>query len=76
MDRTFLKAAGLELDPLRDFIATGASDEEVAAWMQASATTPKEKLVAWGRRFRKNPLWLILVFEDWLHQRRHRKARG
>ena len=76
MDQKFLVAAGLEAEPLREFIATGADDEEVAAWMRANARVPMEKIIAWGRRFRRNPLWRLLDFEDWLHQRRQGRTRG
>jgi hypothetical protein len=72
MDRKFFVAAGLEAEPLREFIATGAGDAEVAAWMSAHAQAPREKIIQWGRRFRMNPLWRLLDFEDRLHQRRHR----
>ena len=70
MDRKFFAATGLKADALREFIATGADDNEVAAWMSAQADAPREKIIRWGRRFRGNPLWRLLEFEDWLHTRR------
>lgn len=76
MDRRFFAAAGLEAAPLREFVATGADDAEVAAWISAHATEPREKIVSWSRRFRANPLWRLLDFEDWLHQRRHGGKKG
>jgi len=72
LDRMFFAAAGLEAEPLREFIGTGADDNDVAAWMKTHAKVPKEKLIKWGRLFRMNPLWNLLVFEDWLHRFRHR----
>jgi len=72
LDRMFFAASGLEAGPLRELIATGADDNDVAAWMKTHAKVPKEKLIKWGRRFRMNPLWNFLVFEDWLHRFRHR----
>ena len=74
MDRMFFAATGLEAEPLREFIATGAADDEVATWMSAHATVSGEAILRWGRRFRANPLWLILKFEDWLHRLRHQTA--
>ncbi len=71
MDRRFFAAAGLEATSLREFIATGADDAEVAAWIIAHANEPREKIASWSRRFRANPLWRLLDLEDWLHQRRH-----
>ena len=56
LDRMFFAASGLETGPLREFIATGADDNDVAAWMKTHVKVPKEKLIKWGRRFRMNPL--------------------
>ena len=72
MDGKFFAATGLEADPLRKFIATGADDAEVTAWMTAHATAPQDEIIRWSRGFRANPLWRLLEFEDWLHQRHHR----
>jgi hypothetical protein len=69
MDRRFLEAAGLSAEPLRNFIATGADDKEVAAWMAAQAKAPREDFLRWCRRFQANPLWRFLELEDWLHRR-------
>jgi hypothetical protein len=71
MDRRFFDASGLEAAPLREFIATGADDAEIAAWMSAHARESREKIAGWSRRFRANPRWRLLDFEDWLHRRRH-----
>lgn len=75
LDRRFFAAAGLEAEPLREFISTGAQDEEVAAWMSTHARSPREKIVAWGRRLRLNPLLRLLDFDDWMHRRRHTGGR-
>ena len=37
MDMQFLEAAGIEAGALKDFVATGASDGEVAKWIQQHA---------------------------------------
>ncbi len=71
LDRRFFAATGLEAGPLREFIATGAEDGEVASWMNAHARLPREEIAAWGRRFRRNPLLRLLDFDDWVHKRRH-----
>ncbi len=76
MDRKFFEAAGLEAEPLRKVIATGADDKEVAAWMSAHAKAPRENFLRWCRRFRANPLWRLLEFEDWLHRRRYVRTQG
>lgn len=48
MDQRFFRAVGLEADALREFVATGADDDEVASWMSANAKTPKEDVVKGG----------------------------
>ena len=75
LDRRFFAATGLEAGALREFIATGAQDGEVAAWMSAHARSPREQIVAWGRRWRWNPLLRLLDFDDWVHRRRHAGGR-
>ena len=43
--------AGLETHPLRKFIAIGADDPEVAAWMSTHAQARKQNFFRWCRRF-------------------------
>jgi Domain of unknown function (DUF5069) len=69
MDRKFFAACGLDAEALREFIASGANDAEVAAWMSQNAATPQRKITGWSRRFLANPLWRLLDLEDWLHVR-------
>jgi hypothetical protein len=76
MDRRFFAATGLEPAALRDFISTGADDVEVGSWMRARAKAPPEQIAAWSRRFRANPLWRLLEFEDWLHKTWQRRGRN
>lgn len=69
MDRKFFAASGLNSAALREFVATGANDKQVAAWMSQNAAAPPEKIAAWSERFLSNPLWRLLDLEDWLHAR-------
>ena len=69
MDRKFFAACGLDAEALREFIATGANDAEVAVWMSQNAASTREKITNWSRRFLANPLWRLLDLEDWLHVR-------
>jgi Domain of unknown function (DUF5069) len=69
IDRKFFAACGLGAEPLREFIATGANDAEVAAWMNQNAAAPQRKIADWSQRFLANPLWRLLDLEDWLHVR-------
>lgn len=49
MDRVFLEFAGLDADEFKNFIATGATDEEVAEWIlkKAKVHSPAE-VAAWN----------------------------
>jgi hypothetical protein len=49
LDRVFLELAWLDADHFQDFVATGASDEEVAGWIRANAKarSPGE-IAAWN----------------------------
>jgi hypothetical protein len=69
MDRKFFAVCGLDAQALREFIATGANDVEVAVWMSQNAASTQEKIADWSRRFLANPLWRLLDLEDWLHVR-------
>jgi hypothetical protein len=40
MDQKFLNAAGIDANELKSFVATGASDSEVAAWIEEHSHTP------------------------------------
>ncbi len=37
MDRQFLDSAGISADEFKSFVATGASDDEVASWIEEHA---------------------------------------
>lgn len=49
IDRVFLEFTGIDADDFKDFVATGATDEEVAEWIQAKAKkhSPAE-IAAWN----------------------------
>jgi hypothetical protein len=49
LDRTFLDFSGIDADSFKDFVATGATDEEVAEWIQklAKAHSPAE-IAVWN----------------------------
>ena len=64
MDRKFFAACGLDPEALREFIATGADDAEVAAWMTQNAAVPQKKLpigagVFWRTRCGDFSIWKI-----------------
>lgn len=49
LDRVFLEFAGLDANAFKDFVGTGATDEEVAGWIRAHAKvrSPAE-IAAWN----------------------------
>ena len=49
IDRVFFEFAGIDSDEFKDFVATGATDEEVAEWIEskAKAHSPGE-IAAWN----------------------------
>jgi hypothetical protein len=69
MDRKFFVASGINAERLREFIATGAEDIEIEAWMRQNAAASQKKITNWSRRFLANPLWRLLDLEDWIHER-------
>lgn len=40
MDQQFFQEAGVDRNEFKDFVATGASDEEVAQWIEEHAQAP------------------------------------
>lgn len=53
LDRTFLDFAGIDAVAFKDFVATGATDSEVAAWITAhSKITDEKERVVWNNKLR------------------------
>jgi hypothetical protein len=76
LDRQFFGFAGLDADALKARVATGADDQQLAEWMLRNARRRSAAdIVAWGKRFRRNPLLRLLDLDDWWHTRRHRRDR-
>ena len=70
MDRYFFDFTGIEAAAFRDFVATGASDEEVAAWVLANARQKDRiEVIRWNNRMRETrigdlPEKMQLFLED------------
>jgi Domain of unknown function (DUF5069) len=72
LDRAFFDFTGIDSAEFKQFVATGASDQEVATWIaEKSRVHDHRKIARWSRRFRFNPLNWVLDFDDWLHVRRN-----
>ncbi len=50
MDRHFFNFTGIDPDAFRDEVAKGGGDDEILAWVQASAKTPRQpwEIAAWS----------------------------
>jgi hypothetical protein len=71
MDQVFFRFTKIDPQKLREFIATGASDEEVAHWIELNSKVQDPgKIATWVRLFRLNPFTLLLDLDDWIHTRR------
>ena len=53
LDQIWLKFAEIDYDAYRSFVATGATDEEVAAWIDVHAKKrPHSEIVVWNNKQR------------------------
>ncbi len=72
LDNFFFDFTGISVDAFRDFVATGACDEEVAAWIERNAR-PRERreMIQWNNDFRYKrlcdmPIELQEFLEDYI----------
>ncbi len=72
LDNFFFEFAGLTGDRFKEFVATGASDDEVAAWIQENATKRERiEIIKWnndlrGKRIGEMPEKLQEFLEDYI----------
>ena len=53
LDRRYFKLTGVDAEALRAFVATGAGDEQVAAWLQSHSRVQEPgEIIAWNNRMR------------------------
>lgn len=53
LDNVFFDFAEITGDSFKEFVATGASDEEVAAWIKENAKErPTREIIAWNNKMR------------------------
>ena len=73
LDRAFFDFTGIDAAEFKQFVATGASDEEVVGWIaEKSQVHDPRRIALWSGLFRLNPLNWVLDFDDWLHARRNK----
>lgn len=72
LDNMFFEFTGISSDAFKDFVATGANDEEVAAWIkQQTATLSIEEVVRWNndlryKRISEMPIELQVFLETYI----------
>src|SRR6516225_77888 len=72
LDRAFFEFTGIDAAEFKQFVGTGASDEEIVGWITAKSSVHDSRRIAlWNLWLRLNPLNWLLDFDDWLHVRRN-----
>lgn len=72
LDRYFFDCTGIDSTAFKTYVATGATDDEVAAWITAhSQVKERAEIVAWNNRMRSLrvcdlPADLQLFLEDYI----------
>lgn len=72
VDRIFLNFSGIKAQAFEEFVATGASDSEVAAWIGSKSSHVKNPILVavWSLLLRLNPLLYALNIDDWMYARK------
>ena len=74
LDQQWLKFAGIDYGAFKSFVATGATDDEIAAWIGEHAKKrPRADIVVWNNRERDLrmsdlPSGLQESMEDYIHK--------
>jgi len=74
LDQRWLKFAEIDYDEFRSFVANGATDDEIAAWISEHAKKrPRAEIIAWNNKERDLhlsdlPLELQEYMEDYIAQ--------
>lgn len=72
LDKMFLDFAEIPYDKFREFVATGATDEEIASWIEKNAKQrPRIEIIRWnndlrGKRLSELPDGLQEYLEDYI----------
>ncbi len=74
IDALFLDFAGIPYEAFREFVATGVTDAEIAAWIEKTATPrPRIEIIRWnndlrGKRLSEMPDGIQEYMEDYIPQ--------
>ncbi len=68
LDNTFFDFAGFTGDAFKEFVETGASNDEVATWIQENATVKdKREIIAWNNKMRATrPVDMPIELQEFL----------
>jgi hypothetical protein len=73
IDQAFFRFTQIDPERFKSFVATGASDQEVADWIaKESKIRDKARLAVWTFLFQLNPANFLLDLDDWLHRTKQR----
>ena len=73
LDQAFFRFTGIDSEKFKNFVATGATDQEVAGWIsKESKVQDISKIATWSLLFQLNPLNLVLDLDDWFHRQKQR----
>jgi hypothetical protein len=73
LDQVFFRFIHIDSDKFKAFVASGASDQQVADWIsKESKMQDRSKIATWGLLFQLNPINLVLDIDDWFHRRKQR----
>jgi len=74
LDNVFLSFTGINADEFKDFVATGANDEEVGEWIKAHAKQKdRNEVIAWNNqkrdtRLSEMPIEIQAYMEEYIPQ--------
>ena len=73
LDQAFFRFTRIDAERFKNFVTTGANDQEVADWIsKESKVQNRASIAAWSGLFLLNPVNLLLDLDDWLHRRKQR----
>ena len=74
LDKLFFRFTQIDSEQFKTFVATGATDQQVADWIaKESKIKDKGKLASWSLLFQLNPFNLLLDLDDWFHRQKQRE---
>ena len=71
LDQQFFRFTQIDPTALKAFVATGATDPEIGAWLEEhSAVREPDRIRRWSLFYQLNPFLRLLDLDDWFHSRK------